>query len=167
MRILSRIFLSNNRGDFVKLWKQAGLILGAAFVAAVVTAIVHPKRPAWYFVENPDLARWQISVEKARELLAAGTVVWVDARSQANFDQAHLPGAILLNPEDWGALMFAAQDELQTAFGNPVVVYCDGDRCARSTDVSQRLREMVGLDPVYILKGDWRELTGDVADAAR
>ena len=50
---------------------------------------------------------------------------------------------------------------LMAAVGKPVVIYCDGKRCKRSQSVAQKLRELVGLDPVYVLKGDWREFAGE------
>lgn len=132
----------------------------AALFAAVVSAFVHPRRPAWYYVADPDVTRHQISLEKAEELIATETVVLVDARKRARFEEGHLPGAISLDPEQWEDSVEAAQDSLISAFGVPVIVYCDGDRCAKSADVSQRLREQMGLDPVYLLKGDWSALTG-------
>lgn len=149
----------------MKTWKQIALILMAAVIAAVVSAFVHPKRPAWYYVEDPDVARWQITVEKAKELIAADPVVLVDARKKDKYDEEHLPGAILLDTDQWEDSVEAAVDSLMTAFGRPVIVYCDGDRCAKSADVSQRLREQMGLDPVFILNGDWRELVSVLPSA--
>lgn len=137
---------------------QIALILGLTLVAATLSAFFHPKRPAWYFVESPDVVRWQISPEKAKELAATEDVLWVDARSREKFEEEHLPDAILLNADEWGDLMFEHMDALQTAMDRPVVVYCDGTRCAKSQEVASQLRELLGLEPVYILKGDWRLL---------
>ena len=138
-------------------WKQAGLILSLAAVAGVASAVFHPHRPPWYGVESAAELRWRIAPEEVRGLLARGEVVWVDARSRANYEAEHLAGAILLNPEAWGELLFQSQDALQAAFTRPVIVYCDGDACTRSKEVGERLRELMGLDPVYVLDGDWRQ----------
>ena len=142
----------------MSLSKQVVVILGLSLLAAVISALVHPKRPAWFVVESPEELRWKIDLEKARQLTSEGEVVWVDARKREKFDAGHMPDAILLNPDEWGELMFENMDRLQAAFGQPVIVYCDGERCAKSNDVAQRLRELLGLEPVYVLDGDWKEL---------
>lgn len=139
-------------------WRQVGLIVSLALVAATLSAFFHPNRPAWYFVESAENLRWQISVEEAKTLAAAEEVLWVDARSRQKFEEGHMPGSILLNADEWGDLMFENMDTLQSAMSRPVVVYCDGTFCAKSQDVASQLRELLGLDPVYVLKGDWRLL---------
>lgn len=138
--------------------KQIAAIFGVSLLVAIVSAAIHPKRPPWFQVESAEELRWQIDSEKANQLAADGDVVWIDARKREKFDKEHLEGAILLNNEEWGDLMFQNMDALQDALGKPVIVYCDGTRCEKSKDVSIRLRELLGLDPVYVLKGDWREI---------
>ena len=139
-------------------WKQAAIILALAAVAGVASAVFHPLRPPWYMVASAYQMRWGISLEEARKIIAACEVVWIDSRSRANYEADHLSGAILLNPEEWGELLFNNQDSFQSMLDRPVIVYCDGDACTRSEDVARRLRELMGLDPVYILQGEWREL---------
>lgn len=145
-------------------WKQAAVILVLAAVAGAASAVFHPLRPPWYEVASADEMRWGISLDEARGIIAAGEVVWIDARSRANYEAGHLPGAILLNPEEWGELLFNNQDSFQSLLDRPVIVYCDGDACSRSAEVAQRLRELMGLDPVYILQGEWRELSDVVRE---
>ena len=142
----------------MKAWKQAGWIIALAAVAGGASAVFHPSKPAWYAVENTDDLRWSISPGEARKLMSAGAVVWIDARSRENYEADHFPGAILLNPEEWGELMFQNQDALQAVLNTPVIVYCDGSSCVRSAEVAERLRELMGLDPVYVLQGEWRDL---------
>lgn len=138
--------------------KQAILIVLAASVAAVASAFIHPRKPAWYEVHSSADLRWRISVEQAKELATNGEVVWIDARVRAKFEEDHLPGAILLNTEEWADLMFSNQEVLQAVLGRPVIVYCDGSSCARSDEIAVRLRELLGLEPVYVLDGSWRDL---------
>ena len=40
----------------------------------------------------------------------------------------------------------------------PVVVYCEGRACEASRKVTQRLRESMGLEEVYYLRGGWKAL---------
>ena len=147
------------RFSSMSLTKQLAIILGIAAVATLASAIFHPKRPAWFRVESPEVLRWQIDEEKARELIAAGPVLLVDARSRTKYEEEHLPSAILLNRQEWGDLMFQHMNRLQDAMSEVVIVYCDGTDCRKSQEVAQQLRELIGLDPVYVLKGDWRELS--------
>lgn len=140
------------------MWKQALLILALASLAAGLSASLHPRRPPWFETSDPARERWEIDLNAARTLRAEGPVVWIDSRPRADYEQGHLEGALLLNSEEWGELMFEQQEALRAALDQPVVVYCDGAGCERSADIAQRLRELLGLDPVYVLKGPWREL---------
>lgn len=142
----------------MRVWQQVALILLAAFLAGGVSAVVHPLRPPWFESEDPALSRWRLDLSAARELMNQGGVVWIDARSRKDHEAGAISGSLLLNPEEWGDLMFEHQMALQEAFDHPVVVYCDGEECSRSSEVAGRLRELLGLDPVYVLEGDWREL---------
>jgi rhodanese-related sulfurtransferase len=139
-------------------WKQAAIILSLAAAAGAAAAVFHPQRPPWFEVRNPAELRWAISPDEARKLMAEGEVFWIDARSRASYEADHLPGAVLLNPEEWGELLFNNQEAFQSLLDRPVIVYCDGDACTRSSEVGERLRELMGLEPVYILRGEWREL---------
>ncbi len=138
--------------------KQLLVIVGLSIVATLLSAVFHPKRPSWYRVSSPEELRWQIQPAGIPALSEGAEILWVDAREREKFDEAHLPGAILLNLGEWGDLMFQHMDTLQAAFGQPVVVYCDTETCGKSQEVAKRLRELIGLDPVYVLKGSWREL---------
>lgn len=139
-------------------WVQALLILIATAVVGSLSLAFHPARAPLYEVEDAASRQWKLSTEQARELMAKETVVWIDARSRVEYEKAHFPGAILLNTEEWGDLMYANQMTLQEAYGKPVLVYCGGGGCERSADIAQRLRELIGLDPVYVLDGDWQNL---------
>lgn len=138
--------------------KQVIVIVGISIVATILSAVFHPKRPAWYRVSSPEELRWRIQPTEIAALSRDAEILWVDAREREKFEVDHMPGAILLNLGEWGDLMFQYMDTLQGAFKRPVVVYCDTESCGKSQEVAKRLRELLGLDPVYVLKGDWREL---------
>lgn len=138
--------------------REALIVCGIALVGATLSAFFHPKRPAWYKTESDDVIRWSINEAKAAELIKKGEVVWVDARPARKFAEEHYPGAISLDLDNWAELMFEQQETLQNAFGKTVIVYCDGTRCEKSREVAGKLRELLGLDPVYLLKGNWHSL---------
>lgn len=137
---------------------QVVIIVGLAVVAAGLSAVFHPKRPAWFKTSSPEELRWQISPEEAATLSSESDVLWIDARERVKFEESHREDAILLNLAEWSDLMFQHMDVLQDSFGRTVIVYCDGQDCGKSLEVAKRLRELIGLDPVYVLKGSWQEL---------
>jgi rhodanese-related sulfurtransferase len=137
--------------------RQVVIIVALTIFAAGLSAFFHPKRPAWFKVSSPEELRWQILPEEAQRLSKESNVLWVDARERAKFEESHRDGAILLNLAEWGDLMFQHMDILQESFERPVIVYCDGQDCGKSLEVAKRLRELIGLEPVYVLKGSWRD----------
>jgi len=139
--------------------REAVIILAAASLATLISAFFHPKRPAWHRVEDPSDIQWSLTVEQAKKLIRSGEpVLWIDARSRREFEKGHLADAILLNTDEWGDLMYQHQNRLQKAMGHPIIVYCDGSGCQKSKEIAERLRELLGLDPVFVLKGKWRKL---------
>ncbi len=131
---------------------QALAIFGISVGIAAASAWWHPRAPAWFLTETTD--PWEIRIDQVAGL--GEEVVWIDARSAAEHEKGHVPGSLLLNEDNWGDRVFELQDELSAAMGKPVVVYCDGSGCEKSRHIAERLRQLVGLDPVYVLKGDWR-----------
>ena len=95
-------------------------------------------------------------------------VVWVDARSEADFELNHL-----MLPEN---RMFpirkgaAMQDQVDAAMermlaaaaqGECIVVFCTAD-CGSSTEVADYLRSLGIIEaPVYVLEGGWDVLRRD------
>lgn len=123
-------------------------------VAAVLTFFFHPKAPTLYQVSAP--VENEVTLEDVRKM--EGTITWIDARMDQDFEKGHIDGALLLNQEHWGDLMWKHREVIEGIKETPVIVYCDGKRCKRSGEIAERLRTELGLFPVYVLKGDWREL---------
>lgn len=128
--------------------RQTALLLALALLPALISAAVQ-WRALGEAVSPGDEITWE-----ATQALG-GRVLWVDARTRAQYDQGHIEGAVLLNEDQWVDLMEgfldAWEEELQ------VVVYCDGGGCDASRSVSRRLREEMGLENVRILKGGWKK----------
>ena len=79
------------------------------------------------------------------------TVQWIDARSRADFEQAHIPGALLLNEDEWNKLVPKFLDDWDP--DKAIVVYCDGGTCEASHRVADRMREELQIGNVHVLKG--------------
>lgn len=124
-----------------------------AMVGAVAIFLFHPRMPAWFEVN--EVVENEITLSEVRDL--DGEVVWVDARTEKDFESGHVEGALLLNQEAWADLMWKHREVIEGLQETPVIVYCDGKRCKRSSEVADRLRTEMGLSSVYVLKGDWHE----------
>jgi rhodanese-related sulfurtransferase len=127
--------------------RQALLILLAALIPAGLTAAFHPRRPAW---SEDTLLPGEV---KLQTVLAWGSdVLWIDARSLKDYEAEHVPGAILLNLEDWEQLFPRFLDRWRPE--EKIVVYCSSTSCELSHEVAERLKTN-GISPVYMLKGGW------------
>lgn len=109
-------------------------------------------------ISDDPWARAMTALPEAEE------VIWVDARPPAQYLAGHIPGAVNVSLDDWedgfGALLEVWTPE------RAVVAYCDGDGCALSREVAERLRADLGAEDVYWLDGGlpaWREAGGEVS----
>jgi rhodanese-related sulfurtransferase len=127
--------------------RQAIVILFAALIPAVLSAAFHPQRPA--LSEDAVLP----GEERLEAVLGwKKSVLWVDARSPKEYDAEHVPGAILLNFEDWDALFPSFLEQWEP--DEKVVVYCSSTACQLSHEVAQRLKQS-RISQVFVLKGGW------------
>lgn len=86
-------------------------------------------------------------------------VVWVDARSRADWKRNGLPGSVLWNldpAEDMQA--FEAEVALRVTETPRVIVYCGDENCGLSRQVADRIRALGLGAEVSVLHGGWRAL---------
>ncbi|HEY3664319.1 MAG TPA: rhodanese-like domain-containing protein [Chthoniobacterales bacterium] len=128
--------------------RQVLLLLGLAFLPAIGQAIYFRNAASW---QHPPVDSGLVSLEKAKSW--GGAVIWVDARPEADFERAHIPGALLLNEDDWNAQLRT----FLTAWSpeRKVVVYCSALSCSASHAVAERLRNEAELKNIYVLEGGW------------
>jgi rhodanese-related sulfurtransferase len=136
--------------------KQALLqsLILSALAAAVATAAFqfHPRAPALYLVQEPLLAD-EVGLKEIQERWK-GEVIWLDARPRDQFDADHIPGARLLNEQEFDAQLLDMLDTLQAA-AKPIIIYCGGQKCEASRHVREKLLTMVPVENCFILKGGW------------
>ncbi len=95
----------------------------------------------------------QISIEAAADYFRQGTAVFADARSDNFFRAGHIKGALNLDPDlfdTWSEAVFS-QIPAETA----IITYCDGERCALSLHLSEKLA-WLGYEKVFQLQGGLR-----------
>jgi rhodanese-related sulfurtransferase len=127
--------------------RQAALILLIAVGLAGVTAAVHPKRPSFLMPpQDPN------EVTLAQTKPWAGSVLWVDARPDAEFVSEHIPDAVSLNFDNWTEQFPKFLDHYNPS--QKVVVYCSATSCQLSREIAEKLRAS-GVQEAYFLEGGW------------
>jgi predicted sulfurtransferase len=138
------------------IWQGLAILTIAGF-AAVLTARLHPRAPSLYLIEDASDSQFRLSLIEIKQRYQAEQLVWIDARNLEQYEKGHMEGAHLLNDKNWADQLWELRSEFENMQGKAIVVYCDGARCKRSGHISKRLREEVGLEPVWILSGNWRD----------
>jgi len=115
---------------------------------AVRPEAVAPAKPA----SAVQLAGKEISVKDAAMLFITGRAVFLDARSQYEYTQGHIQGAISLPPRSFAELYQDIKPRL--AGKEAVITYCDGERCPLSHSLAEHLRN-AGVQNVFVLVNGW------------
>lgn len=131
---------------------QVALLLGLSAVAAWATYLWHPRAPALYAIQEPLRADEITMTEVAKRW--AGNVIWLDARPRDQYQARHVPGAMILNEQEFDSQLLEILDTLQTA-NQPVIIYCGGQKCEASRHVREKLLSVVALEDCFVLKGGW------------
>jgi rhodanese-related sulfurtransferase len=124
--------------------RQVIALLLLALLPAIATGLWHPRRPAWQSDE----------VTLSAASAWGADILWIDARPDADFARAHIPGAVSLNEDHWDDLLPAVLDHWDST-SKKIVVYCSSLSCQASHDVARRLREEANIPNVFVLQGGW------------
>jgi rhodanese-related sulfurtransferase len=139
--------------------KQAGseflALVALAAITATLTCVIHPDP----LNNNTGSAAEPLGISLDSSRLENESFLWVDARRREAFDEGHVPGAVLLNEDEWDDQLHEFVDRWQP--GITVVVYCSSQSCGASRSVAVRLREELDIDSVFFLEGGWEVLQKD------
>ena len=138
-----------------RLWNGEGRrgLVEAIWLAALSAALA----AIFYFGGYSGIALEDSGVYlSAEEAASLPTVLWIDARTQEEFDEERVKGALLLNEDDWEALFFPVLEAWNP--DQAIAVYCSRSACLRSLDVAKRLREELGVEEVFAVSGGWEAL---------
>jgi rhodanese-related sulfurtransferase len=121
-------------------------LLVIALIPSVGSAFYHIRVKSWPVpsensVPLSDVQHW------------GKQVLWVDARSETEYAAGHIPGAFLLNLDQWNQLLPSLLQVWEP--DKIVVVYCSSLSCQASREVTEKLRDEVGLQSVFVLRGGW------------
>jgi len=148
MRLVPRIF---------------GQALGLAALSAVLAFAVNAARPDGLPLAQAAAkpapsavqlspASGEIALKDAALLFLSGRAVFLDARSQFEFQLGHIQGALSLPPRSFAADF---QDIKPLLAGkDAVIAYCDGPDCPLSHSLARHLAD-AGVKNVYVLVNGW------------
>ena len=124
------------------------LIAGLATALAVADAALNPRARTVVLAGGPPD---EITLTAARA--HHGPLLWIDARTDAEFSRDHIPEALPLNADHWDAQVAQVLRIWQP--GTRVIVYCSQSGCGASRNVADRLRRDYRLPDVWVLRGGW------------
>jgi rhodanese-related sulfurtransferase len=103
---------------------------------------------------GPKTAGDSIGREELREELEAGGVILIDVRSEGEFNEGHIPGAMNIPYENITEYFQRLTDNVPLT--SAVVCYCRSVTCDLSDRLAQELR-LMGYDNVRLFRGGWEE----------
>jgi rhodanese-related sulfurtransferase len=148
MRLVPRIF-----------GQALGLVALSAVLAFAVNAARPDGLPLAQAAAKPapsavqlSQASGEIALKDAALLFLSGRAVFLDARSQFEFQLGHIQGALSLPPRNFAADF---QDIKPLLAGKEAVIaYCDGPDCPLSHSLAKHLID-AGVKNVYVLVNGW------------
>jgi rhodanese-related sulfurtransferase len=150
---------------FKKTAKEIIILLGLSVVLALTVNFISPRGIA--LIGQWDTAKGVItadpqpaeerklqeidSVTWAKEIYDKGHVLFVDARSQNNFEQGHIPGAVSLPLGQFDQMIESFLSK--HALDQPMVTYCSGRTCEDSHHLARLLLEAGFTDVRVFIDG--------------
>lgn len=130
------------------------IVLAACITAAAVNAARKDGIPFILEIgKGPSVKGIQkIDLAKAKDMFDSGKAVFLDCRSEDEFDLGHILGAKNLPNEQFEARFLDELDEANET--TPIVAYCSGLDCHSSDMVAARLRDE-GYNNLYVFLGGW------------
>ena len=131
----------------MSLTKEFSLLGMLVLIGVGFSLVTGRAPPPW---QKPTLESGEIRAIDARGL----DILWIDARTEQAYAEAHIPNAIWLNPEDPDAeLMHITVAWLENP--KPIVLYCSSAACSSSKELANWLRNQLPDAEIYSLKGGW------------
>jgi rhodanese-related sulfurtransferase len=98
-----------------------------------------------------------IGLEDALAAFHARSALFIDARPENEYAEAHIPGAVNIPPYSFEDRYLELMEQVEEA--STIVVYCSGVECSDSIEVAERLLE-IGRADVRIFEQGWRAWVG-------
>mgnify|MGYP001615852379 CR=1 FL=1 len=138
----------------VKLFKEVIIITAVAAVIGFIVNLYHPK--GYIFISRSKLALKRIvyiNTQEAKIKYDSKQVVFIDSRSESEFRNGHIKGAINipLRPEDVFIRNVIRYKSIISSL-REIVIYCSGASCGSSVDLAKRLIQKGYKRNLYVLR---------------
>lgn len=94
-----------------------------------------------------------VDAEGALAAFHAQSALFLDARPEEEYAEAHIPGAISVPPHSFEERFLDLMDEMDE--GSALIVYCSGVECSDSIELAERFLE-VGYSDIAVFEDGWR-----------
>jgi rhodanese-related sulfurtransferase len=140
--------------------------MNAAGQLAVLVFTVAAAASATYLAKGPPVRTFVCDPASLKpgeiclqQLPADARILWIDARTRAEWQKDGLPGSLLWSLEATeDPQVFEAEIAPRILTTPRVIVYCGSEQCGLSHEVANRIRRLdLGAD-VSVLRGGWRAL---------
>jgi rhodanese-related sulfurtransferase len=101
---------------------------------------------------DPTGKRLDISLPEAKKLFLEQSVIFIDARPQADYEKGHIKGALSLPWNEVDRNFMRVTEDISS--DAPIISYCDGETCELSHNLAIFLLDM-GFSNVRILINGW------------
>ena len=132
---------------------QILIILCAATVISLIFNQVRPDHIRFGGVPQHDnSAVREISIGNAYKILMQDSSLLIDARSESNFEQGHIKGAVNLYEKEFDEWIddFLSRTDPETK----IITYCNGIHCSLGRELAEKFFS-VGYNNVYYLTNGW------------
>jgi len=135
---------------------QLMVIAGISLVAVVSTFFIKGPPSRLFYCNPVTLKAGEVCLEQIPQGVP---VLWVDARSRAEWEISGVPESALWNldpTEDMQA--FEADVAMRIMTSPRVIVYCGDENCGLSRQIADRIIALQLGANVSVLRGGWRAL---------
>ena len=131
--------------------QNRAIILFALLATTLTTSLAWADKPT--APETIEGATSLTAEEVVKLILSEPKLVIIDSRKEEEFTKGHIEGAINLldTSMDQASLARSAPDK-----DTPLLFYCNGIRCLRSSNATQKALEW-GYNRLYWFRGGWVE----------
>jgi rhodanese-related sulfurtransferase len=105
-------------------------------------------------VTADEIARGELSKERLRLVMDAGTAIIIDARGESEYAAGHVRGALNIPYESFTE--HYKELEEYVPMDATVICYCQSLTCDLSDRLAQELR-LMGYEKVVLFRGGWQE----------
>ncbi len=138
---------------------QSGVILAISVIIAFFTNHIRPDgiplKGKWSpesRISLPNGKSLVISVEDAKKYFESGKAVFLDARSERDYNNGHIKGAVNFPWHEFDQYFDKIVPDLSE--DKVIIAYCDGMACTLSKDLALALFDL-GFSNVYVLVNGW------------